>query len=89
MVLAGKLVFISGRLLVAGKFVFMSGTLLITGVLLVAPSAMLELVDDVFVEVLEPLWPQPARVNAARTVMADSVIFDFIGFICSSLWLPV
>ena len=54
---AGKLVFISGRLLVTGVFVFMTGTLLTADVLLVPPIVllrplMLELVAVVSFELL-------------------------------------
>lgn len=81
--LAGKLVFISGRLLVAGMFVFITGTLLMADILVVPPIVLLaplilELVAEVSVELLGLLWLQPASTSAARTVIADSVIIDFI-----------
>ena len=69
--LAGKLVFISGRLFVAGIFVF-------PPIVLPAPL-ILELVAEVSVELLGVLWLQPTSANAAKTVIADSVMIDFIG----------
>ena len=82
-VLAGKLVFISGRLLVAGMFVFITGTLLMADILVVPPIVLLaplilELVAEVSVELLGLFWLQPTSASAARTVIADRVIIDFI-----------
>ena len=81
--LAGKLVFISGRLLVAGMFVFITGTLLMADILVVPPIVLpapliLELVAEVSVELLGVFWLQPTSANAAKTVIADRVIIDFI-----------
>jgi hypothetical protein len=83
LVLAGKLVFISGRLLVAGMFVFITGTLLMADILVVPPIVLpapliLELVAEVSVELLGVFWLQPTSANAAKTVIADRVIIDFI-----------
>jgi hypothetical protein len=94
LVLAGKLVFISGRLLVAGMFVFMTGTLLMADILVVPPIVLLaplilELVAEVSVELLGVLWLQPTSAHVAKPVIADSVIIDFISslfhFFCRQL----
>ena len=81
--LAGKLVFISGRLLVTGKFVFMIGTLLMADILVVPPIVLLaplilELVAEVSVELVGVLWLQPTSAKAAKMVISDSLIIDFI-----------
>jgi hypothetical protein len=78
LVLAGKFVFISGRLLVAGKFVFPA----------LAPL-MLELVPDVSDELLGVFWLQPTKANAARMVIADSVIIDFISSLFPVMFVAV
>jgi hypothetical protein len=70
-------------LVLAGKFVFISGRLLVAGILvlpLLAPL-MLELVADVSVELLGVFWLQPASASAARIVIADSEIIDFISLL--------
>ena len=64
-------------------FVFITGTLLIADILVVPPIVplaplILELVAEVSVELLGVLWLQPTSANAAKTVIADSVIIDFI-----------
>ena len=73
--LAGKLVFISGRLFVAGVFV-------VPPIVLLAPL-ILELVAEVSVELPGLFWLQPTSANAATTVIADSVIIDFISSLFS------
>ena len=92
--LAGKFVFISGRLLVAGMFVFITGTLLMADMLVVPPIVLLaplilELVAEVSVELLGVLWLQPTSANVAKTVIADNVMIDFISslfhFCCRQL----
>ena len=70
MVLAGKFVFISGKLLVAG--------ILVVPTIVPAVLPILELVAEVSVEPLGVFWLQPTSANAARNVIADRVIFDFI-----------
>ena len=77
------MVFISGRLVVAGMFVFITGTLLMADILVVPPIVLLaplilELVTELSVELLGVLWLQPTSTNAAKTVIADRVIIDFI-----------
>ena len=67
MVVAGVFVFISGRLLVAGRLVVPPPTLFI-----------LALVADASVELVAVFWPQPTSANAARMVMADREMIDFI-----------
>jgi hypothetical protein len=67
----------------AGIFVFISGKLLVVGILSVPPLVLLapfilELVADVSVELLGVFWLQPTSANAARMVIADSMIIDFI-----------
>jgi hypothetical protein len=70
-------------LVLAGKFVLISGKLLVAGILMVPPIVpavlpILELVAELSVEPLGVFWLQPANANAARKVIADKVIFDFI-----------
>jgi hypothetical protein len=56
----------------AGKFVSISGRLLV---------AMLELVPDASVELPGVFWLQPTNTSAARMVIVDSVIIDFISLL--------
>jgi hypothetical protein len=77
----------------AGIFVFMFGMLLVA-ILLVVPPIMplvrliFELGDGVSVELLGLLWLQPTSANAARTVIADSGMIDFIR-LCFVFIVPV
>ena len=59
-------------------FVFISGRLLVDGAL--APF-ILELVPDASVELEAVFWLQPTSANAARMVIADSLIVDFISLL--------
>jgi hypothetical protein len=79
-------------LVLAGKFVFVSGILLVAGILVVPPTVPLaplvpELVTEVSAELPGVLWLQPTRANAARPVIADSAIVDFIKLVISWLFL--
>lgn len=81
--LAGKFVVTSGKLLVAGKLVLITGTLLTPDTMLVVTVGPLvplkpELVVEVSVELPGVFWLQPTNAQAARKVIADSVIMDFI-----------
>ena len=81
-------------MVLAGIFVFISGRLLVDGRLVVPPlappaPATLELVAEASVEPPGVFWLQPTSANAAKMVMADSVIIDFIrSLVCVDVfWL--
>ena len=59
----------------------MSGRLLVDDILVLLAPFTFEFVADVSVELLEVFWLQPTSVNAARMVVADSVIIDFISLL--------
>ena len=68
-------------MVLAGIFVFISGRLLVDGILVPLASFALELVADASVEPLDVFWLQPTSANAARMVIADSVVIDFISLL--------
>jgi hypothetical protein len=78
LVLAGKFVFKSDRLLVAGIFVSKTGTLLMADILVLPPLTALELVAEASVELPGVFWLQPTNANAAKAAIAKGVIIDFM-----------
>jgi len=78
----------------AGKFVFISGRLLVVGILVLPPIVplaplMLELVAEVSVELPGVPWLQPTSANVARAVIAENVMIDFIRSLFRvHCWLP-
>jgi hypothetical protein len=80
-VLAGIFVIVSGKLLVAGA--------LVTPPTMLLASLILELVDGVAVGLLELSLLQPTSANAARTVIADSGIINFISYFSFLLFMFV